>query len=249
MTLSEKEFKKNLIEAMKNHIDLELSDGIASKFYLYKNFLVEENEKYNLTRITDDIEVIYKHFVDSVYILKFDFIKNNLQNKKIIDIGTGAGFPGMPLAIVLNDSKFTLVDSLSKRTKFLNQLVQILDLKNVEVIHSRTEDLGQNKNYREKFDFVVSRAVANFSVLSEWTLPFLKNDGEGIYYKLADCDEELRAATNAFKTLGECEIKKYDYENLLMENDALHTIVIAKKKKTIDKKYPRKAGTIEKNPL
>ena len=247
--MEKSEFIKNLKIAVKNHIDLELSDEIASKFYLYKNFLVEENEKYNLTRITEDTDIIYKHFVDSLYILKFDFLKSELQNKKIIDVGTGAGFPGMPLAIVLNDSKFTLVDSLSKRTKFLNQLVQILDLKNVEVIHSRTEDLAQNKNYREHYDYVVSRAVANFSVLAEWTIPFLKNGGDGIFYKLSDCEEELSQAKNAFKTLGDCDIKKYDYERILTENDALHSIIIANKKKTIEKKYPRKAGTIEKNPL
>ena len=249
MILSEKEFKKNLIEAVKNHIDLELSEEIASKFYLYKNFLVEENKKYNLTRITDDIEIIYKHFVDSLYILNFDFLKNNLQNKKIIDVGTGAGFPGIPLAIIFDNSHFTLVDSLSKRTKFLNQLIDILNLKNVEVIHSRTEDLAQNKNYREKYDYVVSRAVANFSVLAEWTLPFLKNEGVGIFYKLADCEEELNNAKNAFKILGDTEIQKYNYKNVLLENDALHSIIISIKKKNIDKKYPRKAGTIEKNPL
>lgn len=243
------EFIEELIHAVKEKINLELSIDTASKFYDYKNFLVEENKKYNLTRITDDEEIIYKHFVDSLYILKYDFIYKNINNKKIIDVGTGAGFPGLPLAIILDKSKFCLVDSLSKRINFINQIIDLLKIKNVETIHTRTEDLAQNKKYRESFDFVVSRAVANLSVLTEITLPFLKNEGIALYYKLSDSNEEIETAKNAFKILGDCEIKKIDYDEILFDNDALHSIIIADKKKTIDKKYPRRAGSIEKSPL
>lgn len=242
-------FIRELIDAIKKKINLELSEDLALKFYLYKNFLVEENKKYNLTRITDDREIIYKHFVDSLYILKYDFLYKIINNKKIIDVGTGAGFPGLPLAIMLDKSKFCLVDSLSKRINFLNKVIDLLKIKNVETIHHRTEDLAQDKKYRENFDVVVSRAVANMSVLSELTLPFLKNGGSAVFYKLSDCNEELEKSKNSFKILGDCDIKKIDYDDILIENDALHSFIVVNKNKTIDKKYPRRAGSIEKNPL
>ena len=247
--MDKSEFIRELISAVKKKINLELSEDLASKFYIYKNFLVEENKKYNLTRITDDREIIYKHFVDSLYILKNDFLYKIINNKKIIDVGTGAGFPGLPLAIVLDKSKFCLVDSLSKRINFLNQIIDLLKIKNVETIHQRTEDLAQDKKYREIFDVVVSRAVANMSVLSELTLPFLKNGGSAVFYKLSDCKEELEKSKNSFKILGDCDIKKIDYDDTLIENDALHSFIVVNKNKTIDKKYPRRAGSIEKNPL
>lgn len=247
--MQQDEFIQKLIYVAKEKINLELNKDLASKFYVYKNFLVEENKKYNLTRITEDEEIIYKHFIDSLYILKYDFISKNIENKKIIDVGTGAGFPGLVLGMVLSKSKFLLVDSLLKRINFLNQIIDMLGIKNVEAIHQRTEDLAQNKKYRENFDIVVSRAVANLSVLSELTLPFLKNSGVAFYYKLSSCDEEIEKAKSAFKILGDCDIKKVDYDDILVDRDALHSIVIATKNKTIDKKYPRIAGSIEKKPL
>ena len=151
----------------------------------------------NLTAITDEREVVYKHFVDSIALIP----KMDLKEKRIIDVGTGAGFPGIPLAIVLDNAEFVLMDSLNKRINFLDEVTKICELKNVSVIHARAEELGRDIQYREKFDVCVSRAVANMSTLLEYCVPFVKVGGVFVSYKSGDIKEELVAADNAQKQL------------------------------------------------
>ena len=155
--------------------NLILTGEKIEKFYNYMNLLIEWNKKINLTAIIEPKEIILKHFIDSLTILKY--IKNN---ETIIDVGTGAGFPGIPLKIVRDDLKITLADSLNKRINFLNEVISKLDLKNIDAIHTRAEELGKNKKYREKFDIATSRAVANMSTLSEYLIPFIKVEGRCI---------------------------------------------------------------------
>lgn len=159
-------------------IDIELKEMQIKQFYEYMKFLLEWNEKINLTAITDENEIILKHFIDCMSIQKY--INNN---DNIIDLGTGAGFPGVPLKIMMPKAKITLVDSLNKRINFLNQLINKLELKNIKTIHSRAEELAKNKEYREKFGVAVSRAVAPLNILAEYTLPFLKISGKLVAMK------------------------------------------------------------------
>ena len=204
--------------------------------------LIEWNEKINLTAITEPQEIILKHFVDSLTIAKY--IE---EGNTIIDMGTGAGFPGIPLKIYRNDVKVVLADSLNKRIKFLNEVIEKLQLKNIETIHCRAEELGKNKEYREKFDYATSRAVANLSTLSEYLLPFVKLNGSGIFMKTMEIDEELENAKKAIKILGG-RIEKVDKFEI-PESDLGRSIIIVKKEKQTPSKYPRKPGTPAKEPL
>ena len=206
--------------------------------------LQEWNEKINLTAITDDEEVIKKHFIDCIKAFKSDTIKNA---KTIIDVGTGAGFPGLPIAIMNPNVKVTLLDSLNKRINYLNTVVRELGLKNVTTIHSRAEDGARKPELREKFDVATSRAVANMAVLSEYCMPYVKKDGYFVALKGPAVDEELKNATNAIKTLGG-ELKEI-IEVSIEETDLKHNIVEVKKLNPCSKTYPRKAGTITKKPL
>lgn len=211
-------------------------------FNKYMDLLLEWNEKINLTAITDKDEIILKHFIDSLTIEKY--IKDN---DKVIDLGTGAGFPGIPLKIKNESIDITLVDSLNKRVNFLNEVIKELNLKNITAIHSRIEDLAHDKNYREKYDVVTSRAVANMSTLVEYMLPFAKIGGICICMKGPNVDEELENAKGAIKKLGG---KVEKVESLtLPDSDIERNIVIIKKISQTDKKYPRKAGTPSKDPL
>lgn len=235
------EFKK-VFDFESKKMNIILDDLKMERFYKYMNLLLEWNEKINLTAITDEREIIVKHFLDSLTIEKYlDNIKN------LADIGTGAGFPGIPIKIFNPNIKITLVDSLNKRVNFLNDIVKELKLENVEVIHSRAEDLGKDKNYREKFDVVTSRAVANMSVLSEYLLPLVKIDGKCICMKGAEIEEELESAKYAIKLLGG-RIEKVDNFELSDEHLKRNIVVIKK----IDKSpsnYPRKAGIPAKKPI
>lgn len=211
-------------------------------FNKYMDLLLEWNEKINLTAITDKDEIILKHFIDSLTIEKY--IKDN---DKVIDLGTGAGFPGIPLKIKNESIDITLVDSLNKRVNFLNEVIKELNLKNITAIHSRIEDLAHDKNFREKYDVVTSRAVANMSTLVEYMLPFAKIGGICICMKGPNVDEELENAKGAIKKLGG---KVEKVESLtLPDSDIERNIVIIKKISQTDKKYPRKAGTPSKDPL
>ena len=211
-------------------------------FNKYMDLLLDWNEKINLTAITDKDDIILKHFIDSLTIEKY--IKDN---DKVIDLGTGAGFPGIPIKIKNENIDVTLVDSLNKRVNFLNEVIKELNLRDITAIHSRIEDLAHNKNYREKYDVVTSRAVANMSTLSEYMLPFAKIGGICICMKGPNVDEELENAKGAIKKLGG-KIEKVE-SLTLPDSDIERNIVIIKKISQTDKKYPRKAGTPSKEPL
>ncbi|WP_373897213.1 16S rRNA (guanine(527)-N(7))-methyltransferase RsmG [Haloimpatiens sp. FM7315] len=224
--------------------NMDFNEAQYDKFILYKEMIKEWNEKINLTAITEDEEIIKKHFVDSIKIFKFDGLKTA---KKIIDIGTGAGFPGIPMKIMREDLEVTLLDSLKKRVNFLELVSTSLKLQKVEAIHGRAEDFGQNKKYREKYDVAVSRAVANMTVLAELCMPFVKKGGYFVALKGPSIKDELQESKKAIGILGGKlqEILEVEIEG----SDLRHNLVIIKKIKETPKTYPRKAGTANKKPL
>lgn len=234
-------FKDEINKQLKS-IQIELNEEQIKAFYNYMNMLIEKNKVMNLTGITEPKEVILKHFADSLTIAKY--IKDN---KKVIDIGTGAGFPGIPLKIQNNTLKICLLDSLNKRIGFLNEVIKDNNLTNVETIHGRAEDYGQNVKYREKFDISVSRAVAPLNILLEYMLPFVSLNGKCICMKGNITDEEINDSKNALKILGG-EIEKIEKFTLL-NTDNNRTLVLVKKTKVTPKTYPRNAGIPSKKPL
>ena len=221
---------------------MDIDNVSAEKFAVYIELLREWNEKINLTAITDEEGILVKHFFDSCSISKF--VDNN---SKIIDVGTGAGFPGLPLKIVNDTLNLTLVDSLNKRINFLNEVKNKLGLKNVETVHGRAEDVGIDNKYREKYDFAVSRAVAELRILVEYLLPLVKVGGKVIAMKGPNIDEEVENAKRAVKLLGG-EIERIESFRL-GNTDNERTVIIIKKIKNTESKYPRKAGIPRKNPL
>ncbi len=242
------------------------------QFLKFYELLVEWNSFMNLTAITEFDEVMKKHFLDSLSFIHYfkkheleskvlngndakdselgnhDFV-NNLLNQKfsMIDVGTGAGFPGIPLAIFFPEARFTLMDSLNKRIKFLDEVVKELEITNVETIHSRAEDLAKNVQYREKYDYAVSRAVANLSTLTEYCLPFVKVGGNFISYKSERLSDELSQANNSITILGGNIKDQIDFN--LPETDIYRNLLVIYKSKSTPKKYPRKAGLPAKEPL
>lgn len=232
-----REFEKYLAK-----MNISLLKEQYGQFYAYMELLIEWNEKMNLTAITDPKEIILKHFVDSLTIAKYVE-----EGKSIIDMGTGAGFPGIPIKIYRKDVKVVLADSLNKRIKFLDEVIDKLKLENVETIHCRAEELGKNKQYREKFDYATSRAVANLSTLSEYLMPFVKLNGKCIFMKTIEVEEELEKAKKAIKTLGG-KVEKVDKFEI-PESDLGRSIIIVKKEKITPSKFPRKPGTPAKEPL
>lgn len=239
--MEKQEFKAKLKEeAMQFRI--ELSEKEQDNFYNYMKLLLDWNEKINLTAITEPKEVITKHFVDSLSITQYI---NEID--RILDIGTGAGFPGIPLKIVLEKNEITLLDSLNKRINFLNEVIEKLELKNIQAIHGRAEEFNKIDGNRESYDIVVSRAVAKLNVLLEYMLPFVKLNGRCICMKSADTAEELKEAENAIKILGG-EIEKID-EITLKNTDIKRKIIVIKKVNKTPSKYPRKAGTPAKEPI
>ncbi|VYU66333.1 16S rRNA (guanine(527)-N(7))-methyltransferase RsmG [Clostridium tertium] len=225
-------------------VGLELKEEQYNKFIDYMKLLQEWNEKINLTAITEDEDIIKKHFIDCIKIFKSDAVRDA---KKIIDVGTGAGFPGLPIAIMNPDVKVVLLDSLNKRINFLNTVASKLGLKNVETIHSRAEDGARNVELREKFDVATSRAVANMAVLSEFCMPYVKLNGYFVALKGPSIDEELREGQKAITTLGG-NLERV-LEVTIEETDLKHNIVEVKKISKCPKTYPRKAGTITKKPI
>lgn len=238
----EKEKFKELMCFYGKKIDIEFNDKQINQFYEYMNLLLEWNEKINLTAIIEPEEIILKHFIDSLTINKY--IKNN---KTIADVGTGAGFPGIPLKIYRPDLNVTLVDSLNKRINFLNEVISKLNLKDINAIHSRIEDFGKDKKYRENFDYVTARAVANLSTLSEYLIPISKVNGKCICMKGSEIEEELGNSRTAINILGG-RIEKIDYFEL-PDSDISRNIIIIDKLKNTPNKYPRKAGLPSKEPL
>ena len=225
-----------------NQINLNINKEQTEKFHIFMKLLLEWNEKINLTAITDEDEIILKHFVDSLTVIKYIN-----DNDKIIDVGTGAGFPGIPIAIMMPNVKITLLDSLNKRINFLNEVINVLGLKNVETIHNRSEDCGKNKEYREKYDISIARAVANLSTLSEYLLPFVKVGGKMICMKGSEIEEEVKNAKVAINKLGG-KINFIDEFNL-PDSDIKRNIICVKKVNKTPNIYPRKAGTPGKNPI
>lgn len=211
------------------------------KFMVYKDLLKEWNKNINLTAIIDEEEIITKHFIDSIKAMEFQPLKNA---KSIIDVGTGAGFPGIPLKIVSSDIELTLLDSLNKRINFLKEVGKVLELKNVEYIHSRAEDGGNDVNLRENFDIAVSRAVANLTLLSELCLPYVKVGGYFIALKGPSVDEEIESAAYAINLFGGKFIEKI--EILVEGTDLKHNLIIIEKIKNTPNKYPRNSSNIKK---
>ena len=225
-----------------NSIGIELTNSQLNAFETYYDMLIDRNKVMNLTAITEFDEVMDKHFLDSVYL--FRSIKLE-ADYKLIDIGTGAGFPGIPLKIVFPELKITLLDSLNKRVGFLNDVIDELNLNDIEAIHGRAEDIARDKTYRASYDIAVSRAVANLSTLSEYCLPFVKIGGKFVSYKSGDCADEVDNAKAAIHLLGG-KISKID--EFSYSNNSRSFIVIDKVMNTSNK-YPRKAGLPSKKPL
>lgn len=225
-------------------LNFEITDKQAEQFYRYYELLVETNKVMNLTAITEFPDVLVKHFIDSGVLMKVIDLRNC---KKLIDIGTGAGFPGIPLKILYPHLQVTLLDSLNKRINFLRRVVDALGLENVELLHGRAEDYARQKEYREKYDICVSRAVANLSTLSEYCIPYVKKDGLFIPYKSGKIFDELEQARYAVKELG-CVVEKTE-EFYLLDTEIERMFVFIKKIKPTSGKYPRKAGLPGKEPL
>lgn len=232
---------KNIFKEKSKKININISDENIEKLYKYMNILLEWNNKMNLTAITDEKDIIVKHFLDSLTIL--EYIK---ENSTIIDIGTGAGFPGIPIAINSN-AKITLVDSLNKRVNFLNEVKNQLNLENINNIHGRAEEIGKQKEHREMYDIAVSRAVAPMNILLEYLLPLVKVGGICICMKGPNVNEELEFSKKALKELGG---KIKNNINIKFEDESIkRNLVFIEKIKKTPNKYPRKPGTPKKEPL
>ena len=225
-------------------LGIALNDTQKQQFIAFYEYLEEKNKVMNLTGITEFDEFIDKHYIDSLSIVN---AVDMHQVQSAIDVGTGAGFPGIPLKIAFPHLKITLLDSLNKRINFLNEVVETLGLENVETCHGRAEDFGHRKEYREQYDLCTSSAVANLSTLSEYCVPFVKIGGQFVSYKSGNVDNELRESEKAIRILGG-EIGKV-CSFVLPETDFARTLGPIKKIKSTGKKYPRKAGTPSKEPL
>lgn len=222
----------------------ELTKSQKEQFNKFYDILIDWNKVMNLTAITEYEEVLKKHFLDSLSITK---VINLEEIQSVIDVGTGAGFPGIPLKITFPHLKVTLLDSLNKRVRFLDEVICDLGLENVDTIHGRAEDIGKKEKYREQYDLCVSRAVANLATLSEYCLPYVKIGGVFISYKSGNIDEEIRNSRKAVNLLGGVIEETVKFE--LPGTDIGRSFVIIEKQKSTPKKYPRKAGVPSKEPL
>lgn len=234
-------------EMLKNRMDrlqIETNENMLEQFDLFYHLLVEWNKVMNLTGITEYEEVVEKHFADSLSLARFLDL-NKIHT--VIDVGTGAGFPGIPLKIAFPHLKVVLLDSLNKRINFLNEVIAKLDLREIHTIHGRAEEYARKPEYREQFDLCVSRAVANLSVLSEYCIPYIRIGGIFVPYKSGEIDEEVAASRKAVDILGGQidHVEKFQ----LSDTDIHRSFVFINKIKNTQKKYPRKAGTPAKEPL
>ena len=233
------QFRKDL-----DSLSVSLTDEQIEQFIIYYEMLVEKNKVMNLTAITEFDEVLKKHFVDSLSLVKaYDMT----QDISVIDIGTGAGFPGIPLKIAFPNMKITLLDSLNKRIGFLQEVIDTLGLKEIEALHGRAEDYAKPGTLREQFDLCVSRAVANLSTLSEYCLPYVKVGGKFISYKSEKISEEMKEAEHAISVLGGKVENQVAFT--LPDSDIYRNLFIITKCNETPRQYPRKAGTASKNPI
>ena len=237
------EFIELLCKECKNQ-NVDITEEQANNLEMYKTLLLEWNEKMNLTAITDEYEIIIKHFVDCLECTKV--IKDE---EKIIDVGTGAGFPGMVLAIYYKDKKFTLLDALNKRLIFLQEVINTLKLDNVEIIHGRAEEAARKEEYKEQFDASVSRAVAQLPVLLEYTSPFIKVNGKCIVMKGDNVEDEVKLSSNALNTLKLKIVDRFNYNYMINNEEYNRSILKINKIGNTPQKYPRNYGQIKKKPL
>ena len=227
-----------------NGFGIEASDQMINDLKTYREILVDWNQKMNLTGIEEEREVFIKHFLDSISAVSNGYIKNGIS---LIDVGTGAGFPGLPLKICLRDIKLTLLDSLNKRINFLQEVSNTVNLEDVEFIHGRAEDFGKDSKYREQFDVATARAVAGLPILMEFCVPFVKLGGYFVCLKGPNANLELEESQKAMEVLGLEFIEKIDIE--LPNEELKHNILVFKKVKNTPEKYPRKAGKPAKSPI
>ena len=228
-------------------LGIDLSNDQIEQFVKFYEMLVEKNKVMNLTGITEFNEVIVKHFIDSLALVKVIDKDKLADDISIIDIGTGAGFPGIPLKIAFPEIKITLLDSLNKRINFLKEVSEELGFDNIEFIHGRSEDFGRNPQYREQFDICVSRAVANLATLSEFCVPFVKVGGSFVSYKAGDCGEEVSTSIKAVEKMGGKIEKQLEY--IVPTSDLNRVLLVIDKEKATPKSFPRKAGIPAKEPI
>ena len=225
-------------------LGISLTEEQTEQFMLYYEKLIEVNQVMNLTAITEFEDVMRKHFLDSLTLVKAADIKNV---KRVLDLGTGAGFPGIPLKIAFPDTEFVLLDSLNKRVKFLHDIIELCRLKKIQAVHGRAEELAGKKEYRESFDLCVSRAVANLSSLSEYCLPYVEKGGLFVSYKSGNIQEELEAAGYAIQILGGRIKDTVKFK--LPGSDMDRSLVVIEKIKETPARYPRRAGIPSREPL
>ena len=232
------------LQSKAEQLGIRLSEKQLEQFQCYYERLIEKNKVMNLTAITEYEEVVDKHFIDSILL---GSVKELFGKKRVIDVGTGAGFPGIPLKIVYPELEITLLDSLNKRVKFLNEVIEELGLTGIQAVHSRAEDLAQDAAYRQQYDICVSRAVANLATLSEYCIPFVKQGGYFISYKSTQIEEELKQAKKAVQVLGGTleQVETVQIPGTTIERQ----FVMIRKTGTTPKKFPRKAGTASKTPI
>lgn len=223
-------------------VDFTFSEEQKRKFYTFYEMLIEKNKVMNLTGITEFPEVVEKHFLDSIMLGKYISLEQNLR---VMDLGTGAGFPGIPLKIAYPDLEITLADSLNKRIRFLDEVIEELQLTGIHTVHGRAEELARNKAYREQYDLCVSRAVANLSTLMEYCVPFVNKGGRFVSYKSGEVEEEVNNASRACGLLGGKVEQIYRFA---LKNGG-RSFVVVKKEKQTPALYPRKAGTPSRMPL
>lgn len=236
---------KEVLKAEASKMNISLDENMLEKFEMYKNLLVEWNEKINLTSITDDYEVIMKHFVDSLEIVKYIN-----KNENIIDIGTGAGFPGIVIAIYFNANvNITLLDALEKRLNFLSEVIQKLGLKKITLLHGRAEEIGNDIIYREKFDVATSRAVSSMNILLELSIPLVKVNGRCLLLKGSKARAEINASKTALEKLNSKINDDFTYEYKVNDEVYERHIIEVKKSQITNKKFPRNYGQIKKKPL